>query len=93
MTVPQDPWTLALHLLGSLPQRTLSTTLIARNAAMSALGALGAWYKTMSLLEAGASRCFFFLWGGGKDGSRRFGSGGLLYFLFSFFRLDRFLKE
>ena len=47
----------------------------------------------MSLLEAGASRCFFFFGGGGEDGSRRFGSSDLLYFLFSFFRLDRFLKE
>ena len=84
MTVPQDPWTLALHLLGSLPQRTLSTTLIARNAAMSALGALGAWYKTMSLLEAGASRCFFFFWGGGKMGAEDL-AAGIYCFFFSVF--------
>lgn len=36
---------------------------------MSALGALGAWYKAMSLLEAGASLCFFFFGGGGEDGA------------------------
>ncbi len=80
----QDPWTLALHLLSSLPQRTLSSTLIARNAAMSALGALGAWYKAMSLLEAGASLLFFW---GGEDGAEDL-TAVIYSSFFFYFRLD-----